>query len=379
MRKVSSLLLILLLLLLTLTGCSTLVGINTLVPSQVDLTGYKTIAVASVNPYEYAWRYRTAAYPDISYDKSVVPTPSQLTQFLNFIDWSVPYEDTAEYITKIVETSLDQGIYTIVNSSATDRIINRTAKAYTVRQALLDNGVDALVTGKITDQSYRTYITAEVKTDAATNKNTYYYYLNSSGSLRYEYIVQDVETLAVLDNYSFIQSLPYYETDTVLIGYLKPDETFVFSDKFTNSTVDFTAKFRTMADSFGTTIKKRLTPYYTSSSIYLVSNKAKDASLEVAYGYADNGMYADACMIFEDHWEKYSDYVSGYNTSVLYFVTGRPVQAIDLANTVYRGTGEKDALKLYKKLTSLYERNKAAENQIYGEKGSYTSTQDVIL
>ncbi|MCR5760563.1 MAG: hypothetical protein K6F82_00955 [Sphaerochaetaceae bacterium] len=379
MRKISVFLIVSVLLLLVLSSCSTMIGINTLSPSSVDLTGYRTIAVASVKPYDYAWRYRNAAYPETAYDTTDIPTPSALTQFINFIDWSVPYEDTAEYLTGVVEDALDQGIYTVINSSSTDRIISMTAKSSTVRQSLLDYGVDALVTGKVTAQNYRTFITASVTTDSSSGKKTYYYYLNREGNLRYEYVVQDVETLAVLDTYSFTGSAPLYETETVLIGYLNPDGNFVYSDTFTNSTVDFVAKFRDMADSFGSVIKKRLTPYYTRSNFYLVSNKSKDVSLEVAFEYAKNDMYYEACSIFEEHWGSYHDYVSGYNTAILYYVTGRQEEGIEMANTVFRATGEKDALKLYKKLLNIYEKNKIAESQIYGEKGSSLSSQDVIL
>lgn len=371
--------LVLLIIMLFLTGCSTLVGIRTLVPSQVDLTGYKIVAVKSVSAYDYGWNYRKTAYPEIMYDRKTIPTPTALTRALNSMDWSIPYADTASYLTEVVEDALDQGIYTIVDSVTTDRVIRRTAQTYTVRQALLDMDVDALVTGKVTEQTYKTYITATVKTDPVTLKNTYYYYLHRNGALRYEYMVQDVETLAVLDTYSFYENSTFYDLDSILIGTLYPNGKFVFSDSFTYTATDFIQRFRSMANSFGSTIKKRLTPYYTKSNLSLVSNKTKDENLKIAYEYADKGMYYDACSIFEEHWNLYSDYVSGYNTAILYYATGRQVQGIELANTVYKATGEKNALNLYKKLSGMYAKNQTAISQITGEKGTSGTSKEVIL
>lgn len=371
--------LVLLIIILFLTGCSTLVGIRTLIPSQVDLTGYKTIAVKSVNAYDYGWSYRSTAYPEIMYDKKTIPTPTALTRALNAMNWTIPYEDTASYLTGVVEDALDQGIYTIIDSTITDRVVRKTAQSYTVRQALLDMDVDALVTGKVTEQTYKTYITATVKTDPVTHKNTYNYYLHRNGTLRYEYVVQDVETLAIIDTYSFSENSTFYEMDSILIGTLNPDGIFVFSDSFVYNATDFVQKFRSMASSFGSTIKKRLTPYYTKSNLSLVSNKTKDESLKIAYDYVDNGMYYDACSIFEEHWNLYSDYVSGYNTAILYYATGRQVQGIELANAVYKATGEKNALNLYKKLSGMYIKNQTAISQITGEKGTSSSSKEVIL
>ncbi len=379
MRRKSTFLLFLLVIILLLAGCSTLVRVSTLVPSQVDLTGYKTMAVKSVTAYDYGWAYRSAGYPEIIYDQSSIPTPQVLITALNRMDWSIPFDDTADYITSVVENALDQGIYTIIGSTTTDRIIKKTSKSYTVRQALLDMDVDALVTGKVTEQTYKTYVSATVKTDATTNQKTYYYYLHRNGTLKYEYVVQDVESLAVLDTYSFTSSSSFYDTDPILIGYLKPDGAFVFSAQFSYGLSDFALRYRYMADSFGSTIKNRLTPYYKKSNLSLISNKAKDESLEIGYEYAKNGMYAYACTVFEEHWNRYSDFVSGYNTALLYFVTGRPQEAISLANTVFAATAEKQALNLYKKLTTLYENNQVALSQITGEKGTTSTYKEVIL
>ncbi|MCR4677047.1 MAG: hypothetical protein K5634_07505 [Sphaerochaetaceae bacterium] len=375
MRKTLILTVITLLMMIFLASCGTTVGINTLVPSVVNMTGYKTVAVASVKPYDGSWAYKDRNYPEIRYDQYTIPTPDSLVRLINGVDWSVPAEDTAEYITKIVEKGVDQGFYTVLGARTTDRLIRSAGRTTTVRQVLLDEKVDALVTGAVTDQRIRSYITAEVRT-GADKRNSFYYYLNWSASLRYEYTVQDVNSLSIIDTYPFERSY----SDSFLIGYLTPDGDFIFSSSVSNSTFDFSSRFRSMSDNFERVIRDRLTPHYAKSNLSLAANESKDESLEPGYKYAENNMYREACEVFEKHWNTYRDFVSGYNTAVLYYACGRPDEAITLANEVFKATGNDKALKLNRELVNLYETNKAGQAQVEGNKTTSVSPQqDVIL
>ena len=119
-------------------------------------------------------------------------------------------------------------------------------------------------------------------------------------------------------------------------------------------------------------IKNKLTPHRAKTSIQLMENKAKVASIENAYKLVDNGYYNQALVQFLDEWNRSLYLPAGYNAAVMYLGMGDYDSALEMSLEVYQKTGNSQAYSLYDKINSLIKSQSEAYSQMPGSQESQT-------
>jgi len=375
-----TLMILLLVLLLTAVSCSTVLNVSTWEPSTSGISGYKTVAVRTTTAYAGSVRSYNM-FVGVNIDPLLYPVPVDISHMLSNVDSSV-VRKVAKTANSVVENALNQGVYTVYNSTATEGMISlASTSGASVRDVLLRNGVELLVTSKIEYMDYDEYITLESSKDKYGNPSGYNYYLNQEAALTMSCMVQDVETLSILWSRTFTDRTNprgwYTSTYKTRIGHIDLDGTFSWVDYSNVKSVD--AIFSSMVDGFYSEIRNALTPHRIYTSFKLMDNKAKVETIKPAYGYANDGLYTTALSLFLDEWDRSAYIPAGYNAAVIYFAMGKYTETTEMARNVYDTTGSPDALTLMSRIGSLLKSQQAALDQSIGEKSGTSVGTDVIL
>lgn len=356
-----------------LTSCATTVSFTSLIPAQVNMTGYETIAVAGTK------EYKGAVYPlfpsktvELQID-SQYPVPSYVRDF-NAKSTRGMYEKAASYTGEAFADSLNKGFFKIVGPKATDGFIaGAKALGTTVRATLLKNSIDAIITSSVDVQTYREYITCE-KTIDQDGWETYKYYLHQQAELTVSYLAQDVETTAALDKDTYTKK---YDNYGDLIGTLKrktgEKDVWVKGYDFSREPVDI---FRDMIDSVSSVFYKRFTPYQTVTSISLKSSKSD--ALKTAADLVKNQQYKAALEIYANEWNAYGDVNAAYNAIIMTAATKGFAQAIELADMLVGETRNADIIALKNQFINIYGKDTAARNQLSGEKAKLAPETELV-
>lgn len=373
-NRVFVVVLVVLAVLMTLTGCSTAISLRTLVPAEVNVSGYKTIAVQSTSynysPSDLWWRNFFIPIKG-NVDQRYI---DNLTQFTLF-DGTTANSVTRYASNKLVK-SIDKGFFDIKSPELTDSLITVGKNFGTVRKTLMDNGIDALLTSNISYMNYDEYITSEpVYSKDGTNKVVgYRFYLTQSATIGLTYSVIDVDSNVVIGNDTLTRSCGPYST---LIGHTNEAWEYVTDHRYFEL-AHASELFEDLIDDFASSITKKLTPHYETSYFEFMSNKPKVKSLEDAYKFVDDNNYKPALDMFVAEYRRSGHVASGYNAAVLYYALGQYDEAFSLALDVYETSGNSNALDLYYRLKSIRSNQEAAKNQIYGTEKSSSSSDELI-
>lgn len=375
MRKKSLALLITIMSVLVLAAaCSTYVSVTTVAPATSGISGYKTIAVRETAPYSgRVSGYST--YINVMIDPFYYSIPSEL-YFMNSMADSRLADSVARNASGIVYNAVNQGYYTVYDSRATEGLISSARiGGATVRDTLLRNGVELLLTTKIESMDYNEYITIDAVWENGVVKG-YNFYLNQSASVSMSAMVQDVNTLAILWTKTFSDKTRNYPTR---IGYQEANGVFKWIDRYGYGFKNPEAMFNSMVNGFKSEITTALTPHQISTSFVLMETKKMPDNLKKGLEYADKGDYGTALAVFLAEWEANRSVVGGYNAAVLYFATRNYDKALEMANEVWNVTKDPEAYDLLARMKSILAQQEAAYNQIYGEKPEITVVQDLII
>lgn len=379
-NKVKSFILVALIatVLLFATSCYSTIGLRTLVPAEVNVAGYKNMAVQSTSynysPAELIWRSYIIPIRGNVDDIYRQYIGSMFTMF----DGTTPSQ-VSNYTSKNLVKAIDKGYFTIKGPELTDALILVGKSTGTVRQTLMSNGVDALLTSNIGYMYYDEYITAkslyEDKTDSS-KVTGYKFYLVQNAAISLTYTVTDVEDNVFIANKT--QSIQSGDVLT-LIGHTDPNDIKKFvQDTPVYNWYSATEIFKSLVDDFFSTITNQLTPHYETVYIDLMSNKPKADSVKQAYSYVDDGNYRVALEIFLKEYKASGHIPSGYNAAVLYYALADYDEAFELAKEVYDKSGNNNALELYYTLKNIKEKQDAAIAQINGTKSSTSSTDELV-
>lgn len=369
---------LLVLVLLLATSCFSTIGLRTLVPAEVNVAGYKTVAVQSTSynysPVELIWR--SIYVPIKGY---VDPIYYQYLNVFTLFNSTTPTE-VSNYTSKNLAKAIDKGFFTVRGPELTDALITVGKNTGTVRQTLLNNGVDALLTSNISYMYYDEYITSEPIYDTSVPNSTtikgYNFYIVQKASVSLTYTVTDVEDNVLIANKT--QSVSSGDLKT-LIGHTDPANIKNFiPDTLVNKYYSATDIFKALVDDFFYTVTKQLTPHYEYSYFDMMSNKPKAESVKEAYNYVDNGNYQVALDLFVREYNTSAHIPSGYNAAVLYYALGQYEEAFNLAWDVYNKSGNSKALELYYTLKNIKDKQDAAIAQINGTKTNHSNTDELI-
>lgn len=364
MKKAKSFILISLmtLVLLFATSCFSTIGLRTLVPAEVNVSGYKTIAVQSTSynysPADMIWRSLF-----IPIKGNIDPIYYDNLKVFTLFDNTTP-SSVAKYSTDNLVDAIDKGFYTIVSPELTDALILVGKNSGSVRQTFMSNNVDALLNSSISYMYYDEYITSEPIYDKVDSSKVtgYNFYIVQNATISFTYTVVDVEDNVLIANKT--QTLSSGDI-TTLIGHTDPkDKTKFIKDADYFEYISATSLFKALEDQFFSAVTNQLTPHYEYRYFDLMSNKPKKQSVKQAYEYVDNGNYRVALDMFLKEYNASGHIPSGYNAAILYYALGEYNNAFDLSLDVYNKSGNSDALSLYYTLKSILEKQEAAISQI---------------
>ena len=377
-RNKSFALILIVVLVLVFTSCTTTIAINRLVPAQVDVSGYKTIAVRSTID-ETHWKqpsFWNSYVPFVSVDQLYWQYMS-MRSYLDFDASSVITNAASDMITKAINT----GFFTIAEPKLTDSLINVGNYNGNLRQTLLDNHIDAVLTTKITNMNYDEYITAERDSYTSVDKDgkKYYairFYLVQKYSMSISYTLSDVENNKIIASGVFNSDNKQVKTK---IGQTINEKGEYKADSYTS--IDSASYLlKSLINDFANKFRNELSPHYVTNYFDFMPNKPEVKSLKAAYDAVDNGNYQTALTLFSDEYARSGHVASGYNAAILYFAVGQYQKAYDLCNDLYKNHGSADALDLLNTLKAIESREKAAEKQIEStEKSGGTSTGGGVI
>ena len=374
MKKTKSTLLILFVVLaLVLTSCGTSIGISRLVPAKVDVSGYKTIAVRSTID-ETHWQYPSFWNSTVPFWSSVGDAYWNYMYMRSYLDFNVSSR-ISDAATNMIYKSINTGYFKVLDPTLTDSIVNVGQYSGNMRQTLLDNGIDAILTTKISNLYYDEYITAEVSKYSSVDKSgaKYYpttFYLVQKYEITISYTLSDVENNKIIATNTFTSDMKQNKTQ---IG-RTIDAKGTYEAERAYHIDSASTLFENLIKQFADKFKNELTPHYVTTYFDFMPNKPEVKGLDSAYDALEDEKWGVALQIFADQYKKSGHIPSGYNAAILYFTQGQYEKSFDLAMELYNKYGNTDALDLYQKLKNIAANEKAAEEQISSTEKSAVGT-----
>lgn len=333
MQRKSTIWIVAALTILVLASCSTTVSVKSHVPSEVNMSSLRTLAVASVA---------------VS-DKLNVSTPSVKTITVGsgvdstvriFSGWNSTIEKTlAKYAQDKMYQSLKQTDYfTLVNPSNTDALFKEGKMLGQTRQRFMDAGIDAIISTKLSILSFDEYITSQNRTEydpvTKTNKDVGIdYYFETSMVINFEYNVVGVAQNKIVTSGSANRDIE----DRTLAATYRYGTNGISDGKFTYA-ISFAPRldeyYRNAVASLVSNIAIELAPRWVYSTETLMDNKNKIESIKEAYKLASDGNYYEAYSLFNAEWNSSFDLASGYNAAILLYARGMLSEAIDYMSNV---------------------------------------------
>lgn len=373
---------ILILIIFTMVSCSTTVRVSSLVPSKVNMSNYRNIAISSTKPYEYSkgnnviqliWNLTT----ELIWGSNV--------RFSSVVLSGVP-SDFSSKVANYANTSLQGTLssndyYTITNSEVTDAILKIGQYDGSARKMFLEKNIDAVVSSQINyldcDERYslgdlkkveQFDVNGNLLLDGSGNQVYRYYkdiYLNQKVTVGFTYAVTDVKTNFIITSKSLTDS----RSREVWIGTVEME-----SDRANAKVVAYTERsfwdtdistlYKKVLDGFQSEIKAQLVPHRVYSSETLMKNKPKNEAVKEAYSMVSKGNIKPALEIFENEWNYTRHVPSGYNAALLYISLGDSEKALELLKEVGSYSGNSEVFSTQRRLEETIRQNQLALDQM---------------
>ena len=364
---------------LVLTGCSSTIAVKTLVPARVDVSGYKTIAVRSTQDdtrwvLPFFWNSTFPFRYDIGerYKRDLMVTSR--------LDFNVSSRIT-DAASSTIYKAINTGFFTVLEPRLTDSMVAVGEYGGSVRDALMQNKVDALLTTRISDLYYDEYIMQESGysvTDKATGQkyNPLYFYAVQKYAITIFYTLTDVENNKIIASGTFSSGMQEEKTQLGKTRNAAGDFERTYYSYIPSASSLFSDLIKEFTDSF----RNELSPHYTTEYFTFMSNKPEKKSLEKAYDALYDENWDTALRLFADEYARSGHIPSGYNAAILYFASGKTETALAISNELYTKYGSTKGLDLYNYLKRLAAREEAANSQINSteKSGAPASGADLV-
>lgn len=333
MQRKSTIWIVAALTILVLASCSTTVSVKSHVPSEVNMSSLRTLAVASVAVSDKL-NVSTQSVKTITVGSGVDSTVRIFSR------WNSTIEKTlAKYAQDKMYQSLKQTDYfTLVNPSNTDALFKEGKMLGQTRQRFMDAGIDAIISTKLSILSFDEYITSQNRTEydfvTKTNKDVGIdYYFETSMVINFEYNVVGVAQNKIVTSGSANRDIE----DRTLAATYRYGTNGISDGKFTYA-ISFAPRldeyYRNAVASLVSNIAIELAPRWVYSTETLMDNKNKIESIKEAYKLASDGNYYEAYSLFNAEWNSSFDLASGYNAAILLYARGMLSEAIDYMSNV---------------------------------------------
>ncbi len=383
--KRAAMLLSLFLLVVMLTSCATSVSVRHLVPGEVDLSEFRSVAVASVSPYRFP-----SARPLSPWISGLQETDFTLS---SGYDPSLGTQ-VADLATDMLVQSVGQtGYFSVLPPSIADAYVSLGSVGEDMQGLLAAKGVQALLVSDITyldmeesivGRDVRTYVTeGTLHYEKVTSRE---YYLIQKATLSLTYSLLDISQNRILLSRSFTGKQEretkigtrIYLFDTGTPGAYRDERRYV-----SGRAPSFAPLFGQILSGFSPTIGGQLAPSYQLSQLPLLGNKPKLKEVEPAYKLVRRSSYADAYELFLGAWEQQGHIPSGYNAALLLEALGNIDAAVELMSTVYHSTASQQAHDALLRMQEAQSGQKKAERQISGDMNrdgqGVTMTQYMVM
>ncbi|MBR4121560.1 MAG: hypothetical protein IKT95_07400, partial [Spirochaetales bacterium] len=200
---------------LVLTGCSSSIAVKTLVPAKVDVSGYKTIAVRSTQD-DARWVLPTFWNSSFPFRYEINERYKRDLLISSRLDFNVSSRIT-EAASSTIYKAINTGFFNILEPRLTDSMITVGEYGGSVRQSLMQNNVDALLTTKISDLYYDEYIMQEYgysQTDSVTGQKytPVNFYAVQKYAITIFYTLTDVENNKIIASGTFSSGMKEHWT-----------------------------------------------------------------------------------------------------------------------------------------------------------------------
>lgn len=346
-------LLLLLVLPLVLVSCYTTVDVSYPVPSEVNMSLYKNIAIVptKINLRETYTKqnlfYSVEKNSNYSLDKDIS---------FNFATNEIPATLPLMVQDRLYKI-LDKGDYFNVTSpEVTKRMLEaRYDLELTEDEVWKRNNIDAIVLSSITKVKKEENVNKEIdyKTDAKTNKlKPYYrYYLNQEVQVEYEYKIIDTETRRCITKGMYTSPVitNKVEIDINSNFAITPDTTLMFEEAVRETAKD---------------LRSKLVPSYVKRTLVLEDNDNYSRTFDSAIASTNRGDYALAIQLFTKAWINENDINAGLNIIKLYSALGNFEKAREVAKEIYEKTHNDKAFVMMNNLKTIINQQKQVENQL---------------
>ncbi len=320
--------------LVALCSCATKVDLNMLVPAETNLGGKTVIAVSSTTVDSFS--------------------------FLN--------SNAAKYASKMIQTALSQGVYSVIGCEETDSIVN-SAKYLGIDPTveLLKRGVSVLIQTSLIDIGYH-------------DEFHEHFFKDNKGVLRVNVTVQRVAELSLsctvwdLKTKTIIDSFVLTDTKT------SDEKDFHLGPGHHDSNdirIDTGSLYQSILHNFKNKIRDRLVPHFDTFKVKLLKDETKSSELKNAYAYVKDGHYESALAIFRNNWDRTLNPAAGYNAAVLYYAIEEYDKAVEFAENVFDITGNAEIAGLIEYFRSLTKMQESAIAQVDGSAPQTIRKQDI--
>ncbi|MBI9095049.1 MAG: hypothetical protein JEY71_09225 [Sphaerochaeta sp.] len=369
---------------LVCTSCATSIKVRHLIPSEVNVSNHRNIAIASTEMYVFP---RGGILPP--WIKGSSDTSFTLSSgFDSDVNAKIAEASTIYLSDALVNTDY----FTILPPETTDAYLTLGkgggAGAYSM---LIEQGVQALLKSSITymgceeqviGRDIKEWVTENPNPDpldtpaqAAAKVISYEkvtgrsFYLEQKATLTFTYTLIDLKANRILATDSFTSQ----KTKETCLGKTifgtgetsRDTDERCYSSGFSPS---FFPLFDGMIREIPSQVAKQLAPSWDEYRVSLMSNKPK-ADVAYAYKLAEQGNLRESYEVFFQAWEQSAHLPSGYNAALLLEGFGQYSEALALMNQVYNSTGNSKSHDQLIRLKEVASQQDEAMKQIDGTTG----------
>ncbi|MFA6681716.1 MAG: hypothetical protein WCS35_06760 [Sphaerochaeta sp.] len=377
MRKRAIAGLLSLVVILAFTSCATSIKVRHLIPSDVDVSNHRNIAITSTEMYVFP---RSGILPP--WIKGSSDTSFTLS---SGFDSDVNAKIAKSSTTYLVDALVNTDYFTILPPETTDAYLTLGKSGENAFDMLIKQGVQALLKSSITymnceeqiiGRDIKDWVTEKSDPTDSTSKDISYekvtgrsFYLEQKATVTFTYTLIDLKANRILATDSFTSQ----ETKETCLGKTiygtgensRDTDERCYSSGFAPS---FFSLFDGLIKKIPSQVAMQLAPSWEEARVSLMSNKPK-ADVKQAYKMAEQGNLRGAYEVFFQAWDQSTHLPSGYNAALLLEGLGQYSEALALMNQVYNKTGDSKTHVQLIRLKEVSSQQDEAMKQIDGTTG----------
>ena len=362
---------------LAFSSCATSIKVRHLVPSDVDVSNHRNIAIASTEMY---------VFPSGGVLPPWIKSSSDTTFALSSgFDPNLNANIAEASTTYLVDALVNTEYFTVLQPETADAYLTLGKNGENAYAMLMEQDVQALLKSSITymnceeqiiGRDIKEWVTENPAPTVPTSKDISYekvtgrsFFLEQRATVTFTYTLIDLMANRILATDSFTSQ----QTNEICLGKTifgtgensRDTDERCYASGFAPS---FFSLFDVMVKEIPSQIATQLAPSWAESRVSLMANKPK-ADVDSAYKMAEQGNLRDSYEVFFQAWDQRTHLPSGYNAALLLEGLGQYSEALELMNQVYNKTGDSKSHTQLIRLKEVSSQQDAAMKQIDGTTG----------